>query len=133
MAETVCVPPDQVEYIWDEVKGWIKTALERGDLGKFNDVEDDVLSGNALLWLAYQEPKIVGAAVTKLGDTEKSKVCLIVACGGAGIAHWLSGIEKIEEYAKEQGCDVVRILGRKGWLRLLKDYSAPKAILERRL
>ena len=129
----ICVDPKLVHIVWPEVSHWIKLALERGDLGLFSEVVDDVLAGRSLLWLAWNRPRIVGAAVTQIYRTEKSKVCLIVACGGVGITDWLIGIRQIEEYAKAEGCDVVRILGRKGWLRMLKDYSAPKIVLERRL
>lgn len=105
--------------------------MERGDLGTFESVEDSVLNGESLLWLVWNAPKIEGAAVTSLGLTEKSKVCTIVAFGGDG--HGVSLISKIEGYAKDEGCDCVRIFGRKGWLRRLKDYSAPKVLLEKRL
>lgn len=133
LAEAVCVPPSEVEYIWGCVYPWIKRAMERGDLGTFDAVEDDVINGRALLWLVWNDPDIDGCAVTQLGRTEKSKVCTIVACGGEDARHWVSLIRKIEEYAKAEGCDAVRILGRKGWLRLLPDYNAPKVVLEKRL
>lgn len=107
--------------------------MERGDLGRFDDVERDVLNGSALLWLAWNEPKIEGAAVTQLSTTEKSKVCTIVACGGEGFRRWVHLIEQLEDYARNEGCDCTRILGRPGWQRVLKDYAAKKVILEKAL
>lgn len=107
--------------------------MERGDLGRFDDVESDVLDGRALLWLAWIWPNIRGAAVTRIERTEKSKVCVIIACGGEGMTEWLHVIKQIEDYARNEGCDCVRIFGRKGWLRALPDYSAPKIVLEKRL
>ncbi len=132
-AKAICVDPKKVDLIWPEVSYWIKRAMERGDLGTFDRVEDDVLNGHALLWLALVWPDIEGVAVTQIGRTEKSKVCTIIACGGRHMSRWLSAIAPIEQYAREQGCDVVRILGRKGWLRALKDYRAPKVVLEKKL
>ena len=132
MAEAVCVDPKEVRKIWEWVRHWIKRAMERGDLGTFDSVEDDVMTGQALLWLIWND-KIQGAAVTQVTLTEKSKVCMIVACGGVDMRDWLPLIEKIENYARNEGCDAVRILGRKGWMRVLKHYSAPSVVLERRL
>ena len=133
LAEAVCVDPKQVTCIWECVKHWIKRAMERGDLGTFDEGEDDVVSGQALLWLVWSAPEIRGAAVTQIVCTQKSRVCVIVACGGKGVQLWLPLIEKIENYARNEGCDAVRVLGRKGWARVLKDYSVPAVILERRL
>ena len=107
--------------------------MERGDLGTFDEIEDDVMAGHALLWLVWSAPEIKGAAVTQIVATQISRVCVIVACGGENMRLWLPLIGKIENYARDEGCDAVRILGRKGWMRVLKDYSAPAVILERRL
>jgi hypothetical protein len=107
--------------------------MERGDLGTFAAVEADVRAGQALLWLVWNAPFIKAAAVTQLARSERSKVCMIVACGGEGMTLWLPLIEKIEAYARDEGCDAVRILGRKGWMRVLKDYRAPRVVLEKRL
>lgn len=101
--------------------------MERGDLGRFDCVEDEVLAGKSLLWVAGMD----GVAVTQLALTEKSKVCTIIAMGGS--ISTVPLISTIEEFAKAEGCDCVRIFGRKGWLRVLHGYSAPKVILEKRL
>ena len=107
--------------------------MERGDLGLFSDVENDVLNGRSLLWLAWEHPNIVGCAITQIGFTQNSKACVVIACGGEHIKTWIDGLDRIEDYARTEQCDVVRILGRKGWQRILKNYSAPKVVLERRL
>ena len=104
--------------------------MQRGDLGTYADVEADVLHGRALLWINAEGMRITAAAVTQVSRTECSKVCTIVACGGTG--GW-GGISKIEEYAKAEGCDCIRIFGRKGWQRVLKDYRAARIVLERKL
>ena len=40
---------------------------------------------------------------------------------------------EIEAYAKAEGCACVRIYGRKGWARVLKDYQVEQIVLERQL
>ena len=107
--------------------------MERADLGDFATLETEVWDGKALLWLAWIWPEIKGAAVTQISKSENSKVCTIIDCGGEGCRRWFSLIEKIESYAKDEGCDCVRIFGRKGWTRILPGYSAPMVMLERRL
>ncbi len=102
-------------------------------MGTFGSVETDILSARALLWVVWNEPDLEGAAVTQVEQTESSKVCTIVACGGDGMRHWVHLIGKLEDYARQQGCDCVRIAGRKGWQRMLPDYRVAKVILERRI
>lgn len=105
----------------------------RGDLGSFEQVEFDVLAGDALLWLAYRKPVIEAAAVTQITQGDSGKVCTIVACGGSQRVRWLDLIGGIENYARQQDCRKTRIIGRKGWQRVLKKYSATKVLLERTL
>lgn len=133
MAELVCVDPKQVKTAWVEVSHWIKLAMERGDLGLFTDIEQDVLSGRSLLWLVWDKPKILAVVVTQLRQTECTKSCVIAACGGEQSGLWLGLITEIENYARAEGCDAVRIMGRRGWARALPDYRTARIVLERRL
>jgi len=131
--EAVCVDPKRVHEVWPTVAPLIKKAMARGDLGTFDCVEADVLSARALLWVAWADPFILGAAVTQIIGSEQGKVCLIVACGGKRVDLWLNLIEKIEEYAKAESCRCTRIMGRKGWARLLSDYQIARVVIEKDL
>jgi len=92
-----------------------------------------VLQGRALLWLAWDGEDVNAAAVTEIGVTEWRKVCNIVACAGADMKRWLDLLEPIEEFAKAEGCAAMRIMGRKGWTRVLKAYRPRRVILEKEL
>ena len=131
LADAVCVDPAFVHLVWPKVSHWIKAALERGDMGTFSSVEVDVLNARALLWVVWNEPDLEGAAVTQVENTESSKVCTIVAFGGLRKSVHL--LAKLEDYARQQGCTVSRIVGRYGWQRILPDYRTAKVILEKRL
>lgn len=132
-ASAVCVNHHLVNDIWPKVSQFIRQAMQIGDLGRFDRLESDVLAGDALLWLAITNEDILGVAITQVIKTECSMVCMIQACGGNGINNWLYLIGVIEAYARNEKCDCVRLMGRKGWARLLKGYRADKVIMERRL
>lgn len=129
----LCVDHSHVHKIWPNVFKTIRRAIQRGDLGRFDELERAVLNGHALVWLAVEETKVEGVAVTQIVLTENSKVCMVQACGGKDCSHWLHLLADIEQYAKAQGCDCTRIMGRKGWARVLKNYKTTKIVLERRL
>jgi hypothetical protein len=107
--------------------------MKRGDLSSFRPLEASVLAGEALLWLAWDGTRIQAAAVTELHATEWRKVCVVVACGGAGVNRWIALLDGIEAYARAAGCAAVRIMGRKGWIRLLGDYRMKRIVLEKDL
>jgi len=131
----VCVPPDEVARVWPHVRGLILAAMKRGGLSSFRPVEDTVLRGEALLWLAWDSDvgdrmseirkptcdishptsdlrhptsRIVAAAVTELHQTEWRKVCVLVACGGADVRQ----------------ASVSQAMGARRWIGLLDGIEA---------
>ena len=172
----VCIPPDKVALVWPLARNLIFAAMKRGDLSSFGPVEDSVLRGDALLWLAltYEDGdgvRIDAAAVTELHRTEWRKVCVVVACGApsgrlgasghlrasgrlrpsslpvaslavaaradtsraTGMRRWIGLLERIEEFARAEGCEATRIIGRKGWARVLTSYQTKRIVLEKDL
>ena len=146
----VCIPPDKAARVWPLARDLIFAAMKRGDLSSFGPVEDRVLRGDALLWLALTNAdgdsvRIEAAAVTELHRTEWRKVCLIVACGAlrrssratasraADTHRWIRLLEGIEDFARAEGCNATRIIGRKGWARVLTSYQTKRIVLEKEL
>jgi hypothetical protein len=76
---------------------------------------------------------IAAAAVTEIADTEWRRVCVVVACGGRDMRAWLPLIDGIEAYARAHRCAAVRIVGRRGWARVLAQYKTKRIILEKEL
>jgi hypothetical protein len=155
----VCVDPARVGEIWPHVRDLIHAAMKRGGLSSFSPVEASVLAGDALVWLAIAREEhqgvdarlrglcrkrpdghgeqIQAAAVTELHETEWRKVCVLVACGSRRSAKreggWLPLLDGIEAYARAAGCSAMRIMGRKGWARVLNSYTVKRIILEKDL
>ena len=131
-AKLLCVPPADVRAFWPHVAPLLKQAIERTNLCRFQDIEDDVLDGDGLLWLAWSG-KIDAAATTSLQQMEDGLVCVLSTCGGANMNNWLPLLKKIEAYAKDEGCTALRIFGRAGWQRVLEGYEVTNVVLEKGL
>lgn len=131
--DLICVDPNEAHKFWPHVKELIRRATLRTNLSHFNDIEDDILFGDGLLWIVWNGRTIECAATTSLIETETSKVCVLTACGGEDMKRWLPLMSKIETYAKEEGCACVRIYGRRGWQRVLDGYEMKHVILEKGL
>lgn len=130
MVKLVCVDPKRVHDFWPFAKDKIRSAIEQTGLSAFEDTEYDVLSGDQLLWLAWDDG-ILAAATTRLALTGGRKVCEIVACGGEDRDKWLPLVKPIETYAENEGCSATRIIGRVGWERVLDGYRREYVILEK--
>lgn len=134
-AELICVDPARVHEIWPLAEPLLRRAIARTGLSSFCDVEREIFCGNALLWLAVagegSRIAILAAASTRLQQTDTGKVCVITACAGKDMPRWLGLIRQIEEFANNEGCNCVRIYGRKGWLRVLDGYGQRQVILEK--
>ena len=114
-----------VGRVWFRVRGLIAAALERGT-GEttIEEVEEALASGLMLLWLGVDDIEIVSAGITQLSDN----VCTLVAYGGRREDHLL---QTIENYARDEGCKKLRVIGREGWRRVLKDYRLSHIVLEK--
>lgn len=129
----VCVDPARVRDFWPHVSRLIRAAVWRGGTGRFELIERRVIDGDALLWLIWDGAAILSATVTELQRSDRDLACMILACGGREMARWLHLISAIEDYARAEGCDVVRLFGRKGWARALTHYRSDMVLLERKL
>lgn len=133
MASLICVAPDRVRDIWPRVAPLLRSAVYRTKLSAWDDVANDIVSGNSLLWLCIEDERILCAGATALRKTDFGLACVIVACGGADRAKWVHLLAKIEDYAKAEGCKSVRMFGRRGWQRVLKGYGLQSVVLEKEL
>ena len=130
----MCCPPWMAVDLWPHVRSLAAAALDRTDMGHLSDLDTDVLSGRALLWIVNSEDaKIDCAAVTQIQKTQTGKVCMILTCGGSGAKRWISLIKGIEDYARACGCNSVRFMGRRGWKRICPEYREIGAVFERKL
>jgi hypothetical protein len=128
-----CIPPQLARQIWPQVRDKLYAAVRRTDLSHTVDIARDVLHGDGVLWIACQGQEIEAAAVTLLTRTDRHLVCLITALGGENMGHWFPLLEQIEDWARAEGAARVRIMGRPGWVRLLKNYDVSNVVLERAL
>ena len=132
--EPLYVAPEQVDDAWPAVEYWIEDALKRsGNLYLPEDIREECKRNAMQLWLVAHEHNIKAVVVTCVIEYPRKKICQILICTGEGREHWQEMIALLEGWAKENGCDVMRPIARKGWARLLKDYRQTHVVLEKDL
>ena len=88
------------------------------------------------LYIALDEFQIVvGAWTSHIAVLcDGSKVLELLYCGGTNIQLWLDqGLNAMEDWAREEKCGSVTIVGRLGWGRLVKhrDYHHFATVIEK--
>lgn len=99
---------------WSHCRPWIAAAIATGPgVETIEDVERLIASGRYQFWAGRN-----AAAVTEVIEFQRRKI-LTVIHGGGDLGELLDEIEPaLCEYAREQGCDGIMGLGRKGWERV---------------
>lgn len=86
-----------------------------------DDVLADILKGEQLLWVAWDEERNAVDAVmtTRLVDYPRRKVCSIPYIAGARMRRWIKEFQTtVEDYARNQGATGIEGGFRRGWGRV---------------
>lgn len=112
----------------DKVLHYLNKVLVKATEVTVESVLTNIQKGNSQLWLVTDKD-VVGIVVTNLVTYPTTKRLLIHLCGGDGVKDWVHVINEIEEWSKSKGLDGIEIQGRKGWLKLLPDYSCDRVLM----
>lgn len=121
---------DQVHTIWEQVRPLVARVCKRFPDYQPQDILEMLRNREAQLWVVVNGG-IEGMFITKIENTPQRRFCLIFVCAGEGISGWIDYIKTVEEWAKQMNCDSLRIVGRKGWKKLLPDFNELHVTLER--
>jgi hypothetical protein len=133
MVDLLCVDPPLVAGIWPHTREMVKRGMSRAADGDFERTERELFAGLRQLWLVWNGTAIEAVVVTQLTTISGKKFCVIVACNGHGMKRWLHLISGLEQFAKDEGCHAMRIIGRRGWERALENYRVKQVILDKEL
>lgn len=100
---------------WSRCAPWIEAALEHAGTHTLADVEALVRTRECRFWAGRE-----AALITEVQVWPQRKVLLLWLAGG-DLDELRDELRPMAEaYGRDQGCDVVRISGRQGWVRALR-------------
>jgi hypothetical protein len=130
LIEASIVPVEHLDIFWRWVEPILKPAAEESR-GRYlvGDVYNYILDGSMVLWVAHDESRIIGAAVTNKVDYPQKSVLSVGFWGGIEPLESYGPplLELLQKYARETGCVNIEGYGRTGWSRRLKDYGYIKS------
>ena len=125
------IPPSAVLHEWPRVAALVRRALAQGE-GSY--IESDVamycMTGRWQLWVMGQDGDITSVGITEVANFPRQRKCLIRYLSGdleTILPHWAA----FESWARGQGCHMFEIYGRKGWGRMLPDWTQSLSIFTR--
>ena len=121
--EVSLVPPEYVEDMWPRIFPHLSKAAEY-TFGRYEpeDIIEFVLSGQAHLWVAFDEDAIKGVTITRFWQYPRKKCLDMVFIGGDEGFSWKEEmLVMLQRWAYESGCDAIESSGRPAFARVFKD------------
>jgi len=123
--KVVPVEPIGVELFWDKIEPLVKKAVSYSG-GRHTVATTKYLCkiGEMKLWIVFKSVKDIEAIIITQKAIYPAKTILtIVLCGGRNMSKWSGeAIKTIMEYAKENGCTGVEVMGRPGWRKIFNKH-----------
>ena len=130
----VLVSPDDVPYIWEKIHDHLvsMTPHSEGELEP-DDFYEAISEGEMQLWIALEEKELLASMVTQIVTYPRKRVLRIISISGDDMYKWIDYIPTVEDWALSLGCTSLECWGRKGWLKVLKDWKCSYHIITKDL
>jgi hypothetical protein len=101
----------------------VSAALEIGDWTEA-EIYAALDRDEMVLWCAGRNGQVAAIAASEIVQIDRhGLVCTVVLCGGNDLNEWRPLLYEIEGYARRQGCQRMRLSGRRGWLKIYPDFK----------
>jgi len=138
----VRIPIAELDKVWSIVDKDIRNALAySGQLTDSNFVLEKSKEGKFQVWILWDKTKptavekYFGVVVTELIKRQLGKVCHIYIMTGRQRHKWQYLVKDIEEFAKNEGCQMMELIARPGWKKVLNNfgYGMTHVVLEKKI
>ena len=126
----VRIPTSNINEVWPLVKKDIADALVfSGNHTDAQFVFDTLKQEKFQLFIVWDKnqkttlEKYYGVVVTEIVEKKLTKACHIFIMTGRQRQKWTALIKVIEDFAEQNNCDLLELIARPGWQRILKDYN----------
>ena len=136
------IPTQELDKAWGLVHKDIRQALAySGQLADSDFVFETAKANKFQVWIIWDNnqkktiDKYFGVVVTELIKRKFGKVCHIFIATGRQRHKWQHLINKIEEFAKDEGCEMMELIARPGWQKVYNNYGYKRThvVLEKKI
>ncbi len=126
MIEQVLIPTDKVKQVWSIVVKDIADALARSNAyARAEHIKKDILDNKMQLWILWdsETKEYYGVCVTEIIQRPLQRCLNIKIMKGRHRDKWQHLIKHVEEFAWHNNCDLLELVARPGWKKILKQYG----------
>ena len=136
------IPTQELDKVWGLVDKDIRQALAySGQLTDSEFVLETAKEDKFQVWILWDESqkktvdKYFGVVVTEIIKRKFGKVCHIYIMTGKQRHKWQYLIKDIEDFAKKNECQMMELIARPGWQRVLNNfgYNRTHVVLEKKI
>lgn len=135
------IPTSNVDTTWGVVKADIANALARSNNYALSDhIKTWIKEEKMQLWILWdyeatdKNSKYYGVVVTEVIQRPLQRCLNIKIMTGKHREKWQHLIKHIEDFAWQQNCDLLELVARPGWKKILKPfgYTESHVLLEKK-
>lgn len=123
------VRPENVGATWPHIREYVRQVIPFTG-GRKVEIKflQELMLGEAHLWVAYDEEKIWGFCTTRFTDYDSTRLLSGDLLAGENFVEWMRPLnDALVFFAKGNGCDGIELTGRLGWERMLKGLGWKKS------
>lgn len=119
------IPMTDKDLIPDRAIQDIMDAMEHGHNERtLKQIIDSIEDGSSQIWIKFSDAMAHECTVvTEIQDFPNCRSCIVNYLGGDNALGHMADVGAIEEWAKFNGCSDMRLIGRKGWERVMKTHG----------
>ena len=122
------IPTKSVDEVWKVVKNDIANALSRSNGYALSDhIKEWIKQQKMQLWILWdseaEKEKYYGVVVTEVIQRPLQRCLNIKIMIGRHREKWQHLIKHIEDFAWQQNCDLLELVARPGWKKILKPFG----------
>ena len=133
VAKITPVYPPLVKDCWGEASKYLEKACDTSN-GRYDGaaLRGEIDCGSQTLWILYRdEDEMIGAATTGFSNYPLKRYMTVTFAGSNNESCWLKYRDIVMlsfiEWAKSNNCSGIEIVGREGWLKVLKPFDAKQS------
>lgn len=130
------LPPSIIPNLWGVIEPYVKSGAERSS-GRLTveNLYGLLTAGTWQCWTVWEGADCLAAIITKLAiESSGQRTLSALIASGRDREKWeRAAVERLKEFAREEGCGLFDMMARPGWHKVFPEFEKTHVLLEWRV